>query len=268
MLVVNVLVVIGPCIATFVYSLTNWPGYGPLHFIGLANYSSIVSSSDFQQAVIHNLEWTAAFLTIPVFLGLLGAFAVSQVPRGQKFFRTIFFLPYIVQPVVVASLWTEIYAGHFGIGALSNLSPLGNPSLALWSVALANIWCWWGFLAVVFLSAMQAVPRELYEAASLDGAGPIRQAWSITLPGIRSTLNFMLMMSVIWSMLVFTYIYVMTGGGPAGASQVVATLLYQDAFQSQEVGLAAAMGVMLVLASSLVGVGYVFLSRRGSYETV
>jgi raffinose/stachyose/melibiose transport system permease protein len=267
-LAINVLVIIGPCIATIVYSFTNWTGYGPIHFIGFGNYASLLHSQAFGQALVHNLEWTVAFLIVPVLLGLVAAFAVSQIRWGQRIFRTIFFLPYIISPVVNAALWAEIYAGHFGIAALRNVAPLGNPTLALWAVALANIWAWWGFLAVVFLSAMQGIPRERYEVAELDGAGAFRQARYVTIPGIRPTLVFMLLMTIIWSMLVFNYIYIMTGGGPAGATQVVATLLYQDAFQSQQVGLAASMGVVLLAIAGAVGGAYVLLSRRTKDESV
>jgi raffinose/stachyose/melibiose transport system permease protein len=263
----NLLVVIGPCVATFVYSLTDYKGFGGFHFIGLSNYSALATSGEFHAALWHNLEWTAVFLVVPMAMGLIAAFAVSQVRHGQKLFRAIFFLPYIVQPVVVAALWTQIYSGRLGGAVFGHVVPLGNPSLALWAVALANIWCWWGFLAVVFLSAMQAVPRELYEAAELDGAGPVRQALHVTLPGIRSTVLFMVVMTIIWSLLVFTYIYIMTGGGPAGASDVVATLLYREAFENQHVGLAAAMGVVLVFGSALFSGIYVLLTRRDGIET-
>ncbi len=266
MVAVNALVVIGPCVATVVYSFTNWTGAGPVHFVGLSNYEALVTSAEFRSALVHNLEWTAVFLTVPVALGLLAAFAIDQVPWGKRFFRTAYFVPYIISPVVNAALWSQIYADHFGISALHSISPLGDPTLALWSVAFTNVWAWWGFLAVIFHSAMQGIPKERYEAAELDGAGVLARAKHISLPGIRPTVVFMLLMTVIWSMVVFTYVFIMTSGGPAGASQVVATLLYQDAFASQQVGWAAAMGVVLLLVAAVISGAYVLANRKGRLD--
>ena len=263
LIVINALVIAGPAVASVYYSFTDWNGIGSARFVGLANYSKLFRDPEFATALWHNLLWTLVFLTVPVAIALVGADALARTRRFRKTLSAIFLLPYILSVVVSASLWQELYASGFGVRALASLTPLGNPNLALWAVALANIWAWWGFLVVIFLAALQAVPAELYEAAALDGAGWYRRFRSVSLPGIRPTLFFMLVMSVIWSFLVFNWVFIMTGGGPGDSTQVVASLLYQDAFQNQRVGYAAAMAMVLgVIAVALAG-GYTLIRRRG-----
>jgi len=129
-----------------------------------------------------------------------------------------------------------------------------------------NTWSWWGFLVVVFLAAMQGVNPSLYEASGIDGANSWQQFRFITLPSIRPTLMFLGLMTIIWSFLVFDYIYILTQGGPAGATEVVSTVLYRDAFQNQEAGYAAAMGVVLAVISGLVVGVYQWVRRRKDWD--
>jgi raffinose/stachyose/melibiose transport system permease protein len=263
LIVINVLVMAGPAVASVYYSFTNWNGIGAARFTGLANYKHLFSDPEFGTALWHNVLWTLVFLTVPIAIALIGADALARTRRFRRTLSAIFLLPYIMSVVVSASLWQELYASGFGIRALATLTPLGNPNLSLWAVALANIWAWWGFLVVVFLAAMQTVPAELHEAAALDGAGWLWRLRSVTLPGIRPTVFFMLVMSVIWSFLVFNWVFIMTGGGPGDSTQVVASLLYQDAFQDQQVGYAAAMAIVLGILASVVSGGYVLARRLG-----
>jgi raffinose/stachyose/melibiose transport system permease protein len=263
LIVINAVVMAGPAVASVYYSFTNWNGIGAARFTGVANYERLFSDPEFATALWHNVLWTLVFLTVPIVIALIGADALARTKRFRRTLSAIFLLPYVMSVVVSASLWQELYASGFGIKALASLTPLGNPNLALWAVALANIWAWWGFLVVVFLAAMQAVPMELHEAAALDGAGWLRRLRSVTLPGIRPTVFFMLVMSVIWSFLVFNWVFIMTGGGPGDSTQVVASLLYQDAFQNQQVGYAAAMAIVLGLLASVVSGGYMLARRLG-----
>jgi raffinose/stachyose/melibiose transport system permease protein len=131
------------------------------------------------------------------------------------------------------------------------------------TVAFVDNWHWWGFLMVLFLAAMQNIPHELYEAARIDGASRWQEFWHITLPGIRPTLTFMILMSAIWSFLVFDYIWILTQGGPAGASEVLGTLVVKNAFYRFEAGYAAAIGLtMSALAGVMISI-FLVLRRRG-----
>lgn len=273
LLVVNLCVVIGPSIATVYYSLTSWSGIGPAKFVGLANYRRAFTDSNFQQALLHNLIWFVLFLSVPMALGLLGAYLLSQIRRFQILFRTIFFIPYVTASVINAAVWQNLLnpdngigvdLGHLGIPVIGHVSFFGNPSWALPAVNFVVDWHWWGFLAVIFLAAMQGIDPSLYDAAKVDGAGRWQQFRHITIPGIQPTLVFLALMTVVWSLKVFDYVYIITRGGPGGASQVVSTYMYDQAFTQFNAGYAAALGLSMSFVIVVVLIGYFYLRRRGS----
>jgi raffinose/stachyose/melibiose transport system permease protein len=272
LIVVNVLVVLGPSVATVYFSFTDWSGIGSADWVGLQNYTEIVADADFWLALMHNLIWTAIFLTVPVGMGLLGAFLLSQITRFQMVFRVLYFIPYVIASVVNAALWQNILDPTRGIGSvlatvgipyLDGVSFFGSERLALPAVAFVDNWHWWGFVVLLFLTALQSVDKELYEAAKMDGANRWQQFINVTIPGIRATLVFVVLITIIGSLLVFDYIYIITQGGPAGASEVVGTLMYKEAFARFEAGYAAAMGLGLSFMSGLVILVFLYLRRRG-----
>jgi raffinose/stachyose/melibiose transport system permease protein len=266
---VNALVIVGPSAATLYYSLTDWTGLGPASFVGLANYRHAFGDGEFRQALLHNLEWLVLFLVVPGVLGLLGAYLLSQIRRGQILFRTIFFIPYVVASVVNAAVWKNLLSPDNGIGPHVGVHTafFGNPSTSLLSVNFVVDWHWWGFLAVIFLAAMQSVDPELYDAAKVDGAGRWRQYVHVTLPAIRPTLVFLALMTVIWSLKAFDYVFIITKGGPAGSSEVVSTLMYRDAFSEYRAGYAASLGLSMAFATAIVLACYQILRRRRGWES-
>lgn len=266
MVLINLLVIIGPSIMSVYYSFTDWSGLGSAHFIGLANYRKLFHDSDFTNAFVHNLFWTAFFLIVPMAMGLLGAFLLTRIRRFRILFRTLYFIPYIVATVVNSAIWSNLLSPNYGIGKVLGVNFLGNGHYALPSVAFVNNWAWWGFLVVVFFAAMRGVDPNLYEAAQLDGASAWRQFSAVTLPAIRPTFLFLGLMTIIWSFLVFDYIFIMTDGGPAGATDVLGTVLYRDAFSNQEAGYAAAIGIVMALISAVVVAAYLLLRRRKGWE--
>lgn len=272
LLVVNALVIAIPGAESLWYSFTDWSGIGAAKFVGLSNYIRLFGDPEFHTALLHNLLWTAFFLTVPMAMGLFGAFLLSRIRRFQVLFRVLYFIPYVVATVVSGAIWQSLLNPDQGIGAglaelgipwLKNVNFLGDPHLALPTVAFVNTWQWWGFLVVIFLSAMQAVNPTLYEAVRLDGANAWQEFWHVTLPGIRPTLMFLALMTIVWSFLIFDYIYILTQGGPAGSTDVLGTLLYRDAFSNQEAGYAAAIGIVMALISMVSVSGFVYLRRRG-----
>ncbi len=272
LLAVNVLVILGPSVATIYYSFTDWSGIGPAEFVGLENYTELLADGDFWMAMWHNVIWTLLFLSVPIAMGLLGAFLLSQIERFQMFFRIAYFIPYVVASVVNAAMWQNILDPSRGIGSalasvgipfLDGVSFFGSERLALPSVAFVNIWAWWGFIVLLFLTALQSVDHGLYEAARIDGAGRWQQFLNVTLPGIRPTFVFVVLLTIINSLLVFDYVWIITRGGPAGASEVVGTLMWKQAFERFEAGYAAAMGLGLSFVSGIIVLIFVFLRRRG-----
>ncbi|WP_196457560.1 carbohydrate ABC transporter permease [Streptomyces spinoverrucosus] len=272
LLAVNILVIAVPATQSIWYSFTDWTGLGPADFTGLDNYRRLFGDPEFRNALWHNTLWTAFFLTVPMAMGLFGAFLLSRIKRFQMLFRVAYFIPYVVATVVSGSIWESLLSPDQGIGNgladmglpfLDDVNFLGDPDLALGTVAFVNTWQWWGFLVVIFLASMQAVNPSQYEAARLDGANLWQEFWHITLPAIRPTLMFLGLMTVIWSFLIFDYIYILTQGGPAGSTDVLGTLLYRTAFANQEAGYAASMGVVMGLISVIAVSGFLYLRRRG-----
>lgn len=266
LILLNVLVVVGPSLQSIYYSFTDWTGVGEAHFIGLDNYTRMLTDEDFANAFVHNVQWTAITLVIPMFLGLLGAFLLSRVKRFQVLFRLVYFIPFTVASVVSAAVWRNLLSPSEGLGSLLGVNFLGTKELALPTVALVNTWAFWGFLLVIFLSAMQSVDPALYEASALDGAGPWRQFISVTIPSIRPTLVFMMMQSIIWSFLAFDFVYILTQGGPAGATDVLSTYMYRSAFRNLEAGYASAIGMVLALFSAVVVLSFQALRRFRKWD--
>jgi len=142
LLSVNVLVILGPAVISVYYSFTNWSGLGPAKWVGLSNYKQLLSDPDFRNGLVHNLYWTLIFLTVPMAMGLFGAYLLSRVRRYETLFRTLFFVPYIVATVVSSAIWSNLLSPDTGIGKVLGINFLGNPEYALTSVAAINIWSW------------------------------------------------------------------------------------------------------------------------------
>ncbi|MCX6068168.1 MAG: sugar ABC transporter permease [Chloroflexi bacterium] len=270
-LAIYFLVIIGPSLSAFYYSLTDWNGIGQATFIGFENYKNILEDKSYLHAFQNNIVWLIYFLTIPVALALLAASFLAPIRKGGLFFRSALFIPYILPSVIVASTWGNLLQIDTGLGGI--FAKIGLPSLnqayfgqtgtALFAAAFTDSWHWWGFLMVLFLTAMQSVPAELYEAARLDGANRWQEFVYVTLPGIRPTLVFMLIMTGIWSFLAFDYVWITTQGGPAGASELLSVLVFKNAFTRFEAGYGAAIGLTMSFFAGIIVSIYVFLRRRG-----
>ncbi len=270
-LLLNLIVILIPSVAGLAVAFTDWSGIGELNFIGLGNFEKLLRDGVFFRALGNNLVWTLIFLIAPVALGLLGAYLLAGIKRGQMVLRVLFFIPYVMASVVNSQLWRFLLNPRVGLGPwladrgimFLNVPVFGSRETALYAVAFVDNWHFWGFLLVLYLAAMSAVDPELYEVARLDGANRFQQFRFVTLPSIRPTLVFTLLMIIIWSGLVFDYIYQLTSGGPAHASEVMGTYLYSNAFERYDAGYAAAIGVVMFLWVTLVVGGFVFLRRRG-----
>ncbi len=271
-LVLFALVVIGPSIAAVFYSFTDWSGIGKAEWVGLANYQKLFFQDlSFRKAFSNNIIWMIIFLIIPVTLALFAAGVLAPVRRGGMMFRAALFIPYLLPTVIVAQIWRNLLSPTQGIGALLanwgiagfDRAFLGLSQTALYAIAFVNNWQWWGFLMVLFLAAMQNIPRELYDAARIDGASRLDEFRYVTLPGIMPTLVFMLLMTAIWSFLIFDYVWILTQGGPAGSSEVLGTLVYKNAFNRFEAGYASAIGLTMSALAGLMIVIFIMLRRRG-----
>jgi len=271
-LLVHLTVVLGPALSAFYYSLTDWSGIGAGTFVGLANYRRLLfEDPSFWHAFRNNLLWLALFLTVPIAMALVAASLLAPIRRGALFFRMALYIPYVLPSVIVANLFSSLLHPDRGLfGWLSergvpgtDVALLGRADTVLPTIAFVDNWHWWGFLMVLFLAGMQNVPPDLYEAARLDGANRWQEFRDVTLPGIRPVLVFMILMTSIWSFLTFDFIWILTQGGPAGASEVLSVLVYKNAFENFEAGYAAAIGLTMSLLVGVVIAIFGVLRRRG-----
>lgn len=271
-LLINVFVILIPALLTAMLAFTRWNGLGTPEFVGLDNFRQLAADPVYRGALVNNVKWTLIFLTVPISMGLVGAAMLLTIPKGRDVFQTIYFIPMIVATVISARVWQQMIFHPMGglLGWLKRrgitlfaTNPLTNPDTSLYAVAFVDNWHWWGFLAVVFLASMRQIDPALFEAASIEGAGFWQKFRYVTLPLIRPTVVFMLLMTVIWSFLVFDFIYVITEGGPGYSSEVLATLTYKKAFYTFEVGLGSAVALTMSLLAGIAIAVYIWLQSRG-----
>ncbi|MCC6704778.1 MAG: sugar ABC transporter permease [Thermomicrobiales bacterium] len=271
-LLINVSVVLGPAISSVYYSMTEWSGVGEARFIGLDNFRRLLlEDRSFRVAFRNNLLWLGIFLTLPMAMALTAASLLAPIKRGALFYRLTLFLPYVLPSVITASIWRNLMHPDRGVGAqlsewgISGFDRafLGDPKTVLPAIAFVDNWHWWGFLMVLFLASMQNISQDLYEAARLDGANRWQEFRDVTIPGIRPTLVFMVLMTAIWSFLTFDYVWILTQGGPAGSSEVLASLVVKNAIQRFEAGYASAIGLTMSVFVGIIISIFVLLRRRG-----
>ena len=251
-LVINVVIILIPALLTIAMAFFEWDGLSTPTWVGLDNFRTIFADPVFFSALFNNIKWTLIFLIVPMAMGLLAASLLLFVRRGRTFLQVVYFLPVIIATVVVARVWQGmIYnpesglVGWLKIYGLSLSDPLANPSTALYAAATVDLWHWWGFLAVIFLAAMRQVDSAQIESAQLDGANFMQLMRYILIPAIRPTITMMMIMTVIWSFLAFDFVYVLTQGGPAYASEMLSTLSYRYAFYNYTMGPAAAVALVI-----------------------
>lgn len=263
---------LAPYIATFWYGLTDWNGVSTPSFIGLSNYAEAVQDGYFWRAALHTLAFMAFDICVPLTLALLLAILVSEVTRGRTFFRVALFTPYVLSAAVVSVMWRLIYSPNIGVvnsglrtvglGGLTH-AWLGDSQFALPSVALANSWHSYGFAFVIFLAAIQSIDPALYEAARLDGANWGQLVRHVTIPGLRNAITLLVSLAIAGALASFTFIYIMTGGGPNFATEVLSTYIYDKGFLESRYGYASALSVGLALIALVISATFIWLRERG-----
>lgn len=261
-----------PMIDAVRYSLFDWNGASPtMNFVGIENYIALTKDSVFIKSLVHNLAWVVLSLALMVIPTLVLAVLISKVKRGRTFFRAAFYLPSVLSLAVVGVLWSKIYDPTMGpINMLLNSlgldflarNWLGEPWLVIPALVIASTWAFYGLYMILFLAGLQSIDPQMYEAAEIDGAGPIRKFWSITIPSIRNTMNVVISMVIIHAMKGFALIWIMTQGGPFYMSEVVATYVYKSAFSLNKVSYAAAQSVVLAIIIIIFTIGFNYYRER------
>lgn len=239
---------------SFYLSFTDWRGtnFQSAPWVGLDNYRFMLDDRRFWNAMENSAYFTLLFVPIGMAVSLLVALVMNQKLRGVYFFRTLFFMPVISSWVAVSVIWITILDPQAGIlnyvletVGLPSVNWLGDTSTAMPSIVMIAIWKGLGFQMVIWLAGLQAIPNELFEAAAIDGASSLQQFWRITLPLLAPTTFFLAVTGVIGSFQVFSPIYVITNGGPRGATDVVVHRIYLRAFEAFDMGYASAQAWVL-----------------------
>lgn len=244
-----------PIIMGLIISFTDYNGFSQFNFIGLKNYIDMFRDEYFLVSLGNNLLYTAVTVPGIVVFALLLAVAVNTGIRCSGLFKTMFFLPNISSMVAVGIVWAMLF--NPTMGPINNfLRSLGieNPpqwisasDSALWSIMLVDIWKKAGYYMVILLAGLQSIPKQLYEAASIDGAGAVKKFFKITLPMLSPTMFMVMVLCIIQSFQVFDLVNIMTQGGPGRSTNVLVFRIYQEGFQKLQFGYASAMAYFLFL---------------------
>ncbi|MFE7130177.1 carbohydrate ABC transporter permease [Streptomyces sp. NPDC057638] len=244
----------GPTLGGFFLSLTDYRLSGQWEFIGAENYSRLLDDDLFWESLGVTALYTAVFVPLTVLLSLGTAVLLHRTVWARGFFRGLFFLPYVTSVVLAAVIWKWIYDLEDGLlntalGWIS-LGPvdfLGDDKLVLSSIAVTSAWKGFGYSMLILLAGLQSIPREVVEAATIDGASAWQRFRWVTLPLLRPVLFFVLVIEAIGAFQVFDAMYVMTGGGPVRASYSLVYFLYDSGFKFFDFGYASAIGIVLFL---------------------
>lgn len=263
---------VAPAFQSLVFSFTDWDGLSPTYsLVGLKNYLFMLTDPIVHTAVRNNLIWTGVTITVPVIQGLLLAVFLNGHVYGKSLIRTIFYTPAVLPLVAVGAIWGWLYNPQYGainevlraIGLGGLAQPwLGQDATALAAVIVPAIWLRTGFPMLLYLAALQGIPKELYEAATVDGANRWKQFWNITMPGLLQAHLIVVALSLIDSFKVFDLIYVMTYGGPGSATQVIGTYMYANVFQYYRAGYGMALAVSITIVAIIVSIPYVRSQTR------
>lgn len=262
-----------PMLNVVIISFQKWNGLDPQRpFVGLANYSAIFTRDPvFWVAFKNTVIWTLMSLIFPPLVGLLLALSLNQKIFGRNSLRAIFYLPVIIAPIAVATMWKWMYDPFFGLFSQMLTSWgmqtwikdwLGNKDIALYSVFIAYLWQTVGFSMVLFLAGLQSVSQTLVEAARIDGAGRWAVFKHVTLPALRPTITIVLVLSIISSLKAFDIVYGLTGGGPAQSTQMLALWAFTQAMQIFDFGRGAAISVVLLLITMAIVIPYLRWTQK------
>ncbi len=266
---------LGPMVASAIISLTKWDLLLPPQWVGLKNYLDMFAADPvFWQSLRVTITYTTFSVGLNIIVAFLLAMLLNQRIRGQQYYRTIYYLPFVVSGVAVAWMWRIMYNPEFGVvnlllGYLGIEGPrwLASTAWALPAMIIMSVWGFGGSM-VIFLAGLQGVPSHLYEAAEIDGANALAKFLNITLPIMTPTIFFVMTTGIIGAFQTFTQVYVMTQGGPGNATMVYALYLYFNAFKFFKMGYAAALAWVLFFVVLLVTILQFRLAKRWVYYEV
>lgn len=239
-------------------------------FVGLDNFTYVLAHQ-FWPVLRNTLVFAGAGTVAPFLIGFALALALNSRIRGRAVLRGAFLFPWVIPGVVVSFAWLWIFNANYGLlnGLLVQLglidapiSWLGEPGTAMMAIIVAKTWASFPWIMVMLLAGLQTVPGVLHEAAQMDGAGTVKRFWHVTLPHLRGIIGVVVLLELIWNFQHFDTIYVLTGGGPAGATTTFAVAVYETAFKGFDLGQAGALGALWMLLLSVMVIVYVRVAER------
>jgi raffinose/stachyose/melibiose transport system permease protein len=265
--------VLWPLVNTVRYSLYEWDGVAPARWVGLDNYKTVFTDHQLVAVLEHAFQLIIYFTGIPVILGLVVASVMRRVatPRVGSAARTVLFLPQVVPLVAAGIAWSWVLStsgvvnqalSAIGLGGVTR-AWLGDFGTALPAVGMIGAWVLLGLCTVLLLAGMTKIDPALYESAQLDGAGPVREFFAITLPSLRHEIGVCVTVTVIAALSAFDIVYISTRGGPGDATMVPGLQIYELAFFNREVGLASALAVVLMILVLVCVLPIQWITRRG-----
>ncbi|SDM23233.1 carbohydrate ABC transporter permease [Sediminibacillus halophilus] len=260
LLLIAILIFI-PLILTGYYGLMDWNGIGNMEFIGLENYINGLQDPKFWESAYHSFL-LALFSTLSLVVYLAISLILASKIKGADFLRKIYLIPMLLSSVAIAQLWIKVYNPNNGIlnsilmklGVENPPAWLAEPSIVLYAIFIPILWQYAGFYILIYYAALKNIPESLIEAAKIDGATPLQIAYKIKLPLIMGVIKVTIVLAIVGSLKYFDLIYVMTGGGPNGASEVMASYMYKLAFSTNDFGYGSAIGFLLLVITLIVTV--------------
>lgn len=255
-----------PSILGVFYSFTDWSRMTPkngLHFVGFQNYAEIFSGKNqYAAGILNTLKFTVISNLVKIIPALFLAILLQEGVRGKNFYRTVFYLPSILPFVVIGLIFTSVL--NYSNGILNNTFEFLHMSWAkqkwlsdlhvVWkSIYMADAWRGIGYVMTIFIAGLNAIPRDYYEAARIDGANFWQRLWYVTLPMMRGAIMINLVFGVTYGLKVFDIIYVLTNGGPGHATEVITTYVYQ-LYGSGKYGVSTALSTVLLIVTAIVGI--------------
>jgi raffinose/stachyose/melibiose transport system permease protein len=263
-----------PILSGFFYSFTNWNGFGDVaRFNGLDNFIELVHDELILIAIKNNIILSIVIIIAQNGLALILAILLNRKMKGHTIFRAVFFIPVLLSTAVIGYIWEYIFSplqgvlhtafSALGLTTLADINWLGDPSYAIFSICAVVIWQFTGYSMVIFIAGLQTIPKDLYEAAEIDGAGAWHKLKQITIPLLAPSFTINMMISMIGCLKMFDQVYLLTQGGPAHQTEVFGTLIYGIAFKSQRLGYGAAIAMVLTIAIVLISaIQYYFMRKR------
>ena len=265
-----------PMVSAFYLSMTNWNGTSAeINFIGLDNFAKLFTYDRLSSGIVNTFKIVLFSVILQNLIALIFALFLDSSIKTKNILRTLLFIPIVLSPLVTSYMWSYMFNYDFGVinkaleaiglGAL-RVDWLGNLNVAIYSVAWVNVWKSFGLQMVIFLAAMQNIQPDIMEASRIDGAGKFRQIIDMTIPLIAPAFTINIIQTTIISLRTFETVFIMTQGGPANATQTIATVTYNEAYQYSRMGMSTAIGLVLFLFTAVVAIIQAVALRKKEVE--